>query len=93
MLTGLQRLHGDGIVRKIRGENKYRIHLRIRQRHMVIGDHLLDLRVFFLGRLRLFRQNIAGIFDTHILHGAQRRQMRPVGDATTADNSNLFHPT
>ena len=49
-------VHSYGIVRIVGGKHKYRIHLGIVKRYVVIGDYLFNFRELFFRSFRFFNQ-------------------------------------
>ena len=80
-------LHRDRIMREVRCQDKNHLCLGIFQRDPVIGYRIFNQPgIFALFRLRLFRNEIAGVFDSDISQVFQRREMTVGGDSAAADH-------
>ena len=78
-------------MRNIGGKHPNGVNLAIRKSDLVIGDHVFDLRPFFLNGQCLLLNEVTGVFDAHIVHLGESGEVGINGDTATADNSNCFH--
>ena len=93
VLARAERVHSNGVVRVVGGENVNRLNLAVRKRNFVIGDSVFNIRVFFLCGVRLFLDNVTSVFYANVVHLIKSREVRVVGNSSTAYNCNnrLFH--